>query len=76
VFPVLGVTNSTLYVVGDSIIQMAPDGSRELGRSRAAPPLAPLTVNTGETGETLIQSTQPQVLLVSELVVARALLPR
>lgn len=74
--PVPGATNSTLFVGGDSIIQMAPDGSRELGHSRAAPPMTPLTVNTGKTGEALIQSTQPQVPLVSELVAARVLLAR
>jgi hypothetical protein len=74
--PVPGATNTTLFVGGDSIIQMAPDGSRELGHSRAAPPITPLTVNTGKSGEALIQSTQPQVPLVSELVAARSLLPR
>ncbi len=68
--------NGTLYVGGDSIIQMAPDGSRELGHSRSAPPMTPLTVNAGKRDEAVIQSTQPQVPLVSELVAARALLPR
>jgi hypothetical protein len=68
--------NGALFVGGDSIIQMAPDGSRELGHSRSAPPMTPLTVNAGKKDEAVIQSTQPQVPLVSELVAARALLPR
>lgn len=74
--PVPDAANGTLFIGGDSVIQMARDGSRELGHSRAAPPITKLTVNTGKSGEALLQSTQAQVPLVSELVAARALLPR
>lgn len=63
-----------LYAGGDSVIQMAVDGSRELGHSRNAPTLTPITVRTERPGEGRFTSIEAKLPLVSELVAARALL--
>lgn len=71
--PVPGASE-TLYAGGDSVIQMAVDGSRELGHSRNAPRLTPIAVQTARPGEARFTSLEVKLPLVSELVAARALL--
>lgn len=63
-----------LYAGGDSVIQMAADGRRELGHSRNAPRLTPIAVRTDRPGEARFASSEDKLPLVSELVAARALL--
>lgn len=59
---------STAVVGGDSLIQMSIDGTRELGHSRAAPPIRTLAVTSGT--EYLLKSTEERIPLLSELMVA------
>jgi hypothetical protein len=63
--------NPTRVVVGgDSLIQMSEDGVRELGHSRATPPIRQFAIEPAGPQYTL-ESTEDRVPLLSELVIAR-----
>ena len=55
-------------VGGDSLIQMALDGTRELGHSRTASPIRTLTVTPGESYS--FKSLEERIPLISELMLA------
>lgn len=55
-------------VGGDSLIQMASDGMRELGHSRSTSPIRTLTVTPGESYS--LKSLEERIPLISELMLA------
>ncbi len=61
-------TPAAAVVGGDSLIQMSLDGTRELGHSRASPPVRMVEVTPG--AEYLLKSTEERIPLLSELMVA------
>lgn len=62
-------TNPSRAVVGgDSLIQLSPDGTRELGHSRVSPPIRTFSVVPGASY--LLVSREERIPLLSELMVA------
>ena len=55
-------------VGGDSLIQMAPDGTREMGHSRTTSPIRTLNVTPGESYS--FKSLEERIPLISELMLA------
>jgi hypothetical protein len=70
--PLPGDRTRTL-VGGDSVIQMAADGNRELGHASRTPPIRALTIPAGSTSLT-VSSLEERLPLVSELLAARVAL--
>jgi hypothetical protein len=72
----LPVQNSAtmIYVGGDSLIQMTADGVREHGHFSKSPPVRELPLPSGKVF--VIESTEAEIPLVSELVAARLALLR
>ena len=56
-------------VGGDSLIQMSPDGARELGHSKSVPPIRVLTAPTNAQSWT-VPSLEERIPTVSELMAA------
>lgn len=55
---------------GDSLIQMAADGHKELGHSKATPPARKIAVTTGDSY--VIQSSEAEIPTISELIAGNA----
>jgi len=67
-------TAGRVAVGGDSVIQMAKDGSRELGHSRSSPAIRFVTAPAANARTLTIASVEERIPLVSELFAARELL--
>lgn len=65
---------SSLYVGGDSLIQMTADGRKEQGHFSKSPPVRALPLPTGSLYT--IPSLEAEVPLISELIAARLALMR
>lgn len=65
---------AAVFAGGDSVIQMASDGNRELGHSSTSPALTRRTVQSVARGAVVLPSIENRLPLVSELVAARTLL--